>query len=76
MVDQAALLKALQQERIGGAALDVFETEPLPESNPLWRLPNVVISPHIGGTIGNEVTHLADCVIEDLCRYKAKTTLS
>jgi phosphoglycerate dehydrogenase-like enzyme len=46
VVDQEALTAALGAGRIGGAALDVFETEPLPPDDPLWRLPNVLLSPH------------------------------
>ena len=47
--DEAALIEALQQRRIAGAGLDVFETAPLPPSSPLWALPNVFITPHLGG---------------------------
>jgi phosphoglycerate dehydrogenase-like enzyme len=46
VVDEAALIDALRSRRIGGAALDVFETEPLPSDSPLWTLDNVLISPH------------------------------
>jgi len=46
VIDEAALVRALQNNEIGGAALDVFETEPLPESSPLWDMENVLISPH------------------------------
>lgn len=45
-VDETALIAALTERRIAGAALDVFETEPLPEASPLWVFPNVLISPH------------------------------
>jgi phosphoglycerate dehydrogenase-like enzyme len=48
LIDQDALIDALQQRKIGGAALDVFETEPLPDESPLWDLPNVLITPHSG----------------------------
>lgn len=46
VVDEKALLEALKSGKLKGAALDVFVDEPLPESNPLWDLPNILISPH------------------------------
>jgi phosphoglycerate dehydrogenase-like enzyme len=46
VVDEAALIRVLQAGKIRGAALDVFEVEPLPESSPLWKLENVLLSPH------------------------------
>lgn len=46
VIDEAALVRALQQNKIRGAALDVFEQEPLPEDSPLWDMENVLISPH------------------------------
>ncbi len=49
VVDQAALLTALQERQIAGAALDVFTEEPLPPASPFWKLPNVIITPHISG---------------------------
>jgi phosphoglycerate dehydrogenase-like enzyme len=48
-VDERALVEALQEGHIAGAALDVFEEEPLPESSPLWEMSNVIISPHAAG---------------------------
>lgn len=48
LIDEAALVEALRERRIGGAALDVFETEPLPVDHPLRSLPNTVLTPHIG----------------------------
>ena len=48
-LDEAALLDALRSGRLGGAALDVFETEPLPASSPLWDEPHVLVSPHGAG---------------------------
>ena len=48
-VDEGALLTALREGWIAGAGLDVFQTEPLPASSPFWDLPNVFITPHLGG---------------------------
>ncbi|XVU30023.1 phosphoglycerate dehydrogenase [Actinoplanes sp. CA-054009] len=48
-VDEEALLSAVRSGRLGGAAMDVFETEPLPASSPLWDEPNVIITPHAAG---------------------------
>jgi D-2-hydroxyacid dehydrogenase (NADP+) len=50
-VDEAALLAVLRERRIAGAALEVFQTEPLPPDSPFWDLPNVFITPHIGGYV-------------------------
>jgi phosphoglycerate dehydrogenase-like enzyme len=48
-VDQPALIEALRGGTIGGAALDVFEVEPVPPDSPLWTMPNVLLSPHMSG---------------------------
>ncbi len=50
VLDEDALLKALQERRIAGAALDVFRTEPLAEDHPFWSMDNVIITPHLGGS--------------------------
>jgi phosphoglycerate dehydrogenase-like enzyme len=50
-VDEAALIAALAERRIAGAAFDVFQAEPLPPDSPFWSLPNVFITPHVGGYI-------------------------
>ena len=49
VVDEQALVVALQSKAIAGAGIDVFEREPLPASSPLWAMENVIVSPHIGG---------------------------
>jgi phosphoglycerate dehydrogenase-like enzyme len=46
LIDEPALLDALQKHRIGGAALDVFNEEPLPATSPFWSLDNLLITPH------------------------------
>jgi phosphoglycerate dehydrogenase-like enzyme len=48
-VDEAALIECLHSKRIAGAGLDVFMSEPLPKESPLWDMPRVVLSPHVGG---------------------------
>ena len=48
IVDEAALVEALRNRSIGGAALDVFDTEPLPVDHPLRTLPNALVTPHVG----------------------------
>jgi D-2-hydroxyacid dehydrogenase (NADP+) len=50
-VDETALISALRERRIAGAGFDVFLTEPLPPESPFWQLPNVFITPHVGGYI-------------------------
>jgi phosphoglycerate dehydrogenase-like enzyme len=46
LIDEAALVKALRDRRLGGAALDVFQEEPLPRRSKLWKMPQVLITPH------------------------------
>ncbi|RME87604.1 MAG: D-2-hydroxyacid dehydrogenase [Anaerolineae bacterium] len=71
VVDQEALIEALQSGRLGGAALDVFPEEPLPSDNPLWSLPNVIISPHIAGDSPHYDARAARLFAENLRRYLA-----
>lgn len=67
-IDETALAGALQDGRLAGAALDVFETEPLPEESPLWELSNVLITPHRGGSSPREDERVAELFLENLAR--------
>ena len=69
IVDTAALVAALRARRIGGAVLDVFDAEPLPASDPLWRLDNVAITPHISGP--SVASEIAPIFADNLRRYRA-----
>lgn len=69
LVDEAALLRALQERWIAGAILDVFAREPLPPEHPLWGLPNVVVTPHIAGP--SDPAEIAPIFNENLRRYLA-----
>jgi phosphoglycerate dehydrogenase-like enzyme len=69
VVDEAALIAALRAGVIGGAALDVFEQEPLPQDSPLWTLPNVVLSPHISGFTPHYDARAMALFAENLRRY-------
>lgn len=68
-VDEPALVRALQEGRIGGAALDVFEEEPLPKDSPLWNMPNVIVSPHMAGDFAGWREALVELFVENLQRY-------
>jgi phosphoglycerate dehydrogenase-like enzyme len=71
IIDQAALLTALQEKHIAGAALDVFAEEPLAANHPFWRLPNVYVSAHIGGMSTQYNSRAMDLFIENCKRYLA-----
>jgi phosphoglycerate dehydrogenase-like enzyme len=75
VIDEAELISALASERIRGAALDVFETEPLPSSSPLWNLDNVIISPHVSGNTVRYHEKAAALFVENLQRYLDKRPL-
>jgi phosphoglycerate dehydrogenase-like enzyme len=63
------LTTALKEGWITGAALDVFETEPLPSESELWDLPNVILTPHTAGHSENHSTFLTEFFCENLRRY-------
>lgn len=68
VVDEAALLEALDAGRIGFAAMDVFETEPLPAGSPLWRHPHVLVSPHTAALSSKEEERIARRFAADATR--------
>jgi phosphoglycerate dehydrogenase-like enzyme len=75
IVDQAALLDALRAGRIGGAYLDVTDPEPLPADSELWRLPNVIITPHASWASNRFGERSAALFLDNLDRYLAGAPL-
>lgn len=71
LVDQTALTRSLESNTIGGAYLDVTDPEPLPADSSLWRLPNVILSPHSSWTSGRFARRSADLFLENLERYRS-----
>lgn len=68
--DEAALIRALQTGRLGGAVLDVTQTEPLPADSPLWTLPNVLLTQHTGGGQPNEDAGKVALFLRNLDRWR------
>jgi phosphoglycerate dehydrogenase-like enzyme len=66
VIDEGALDAALRGGKLRGAALDVFETEPLPAESPLWSTPNLVVSPHIAGQVPHYVRRALALFLENL----------
>jgi D-2-hydroxyacid dehydrogenase (NADP+) len=75
VVDQDALITALDDGEIAGAALDVFETEPLPASSPLWEMDEVIVSPHCAGFTHRYHEHVGSIVAENVARIRAGDAL-
>ena len=69
VVDEEALIEVLKSGKLGGAALDVFAEEPLPQASPLWDMPNVLISPHSASTSDRENLRITDLFVDNLQRY-------
>lgn len=65
------LIAALESGHLGGAMLDVFKTEPLPEDDPMWRAPNIVISPHMSGDYVEFQADMVQLFLNNLRRYQA-----
>ena len=71
IVDLADLTAALQSKEIAGAALDVFETEPLPPDHPLWRMENTILTPHVAGCSPRVAERHLGVLLENLRRFRA-----
>lgn len=74
-VDEEALIEALREGRIRGAALDVFRTEPLPPDHPLWQLDNVLLSPHTADHTDDAHVRAMQFFVENLRRFRAGESL-
>jgi phosphoglycerate dehydrogenase-like enzyme len=70
-VVEEALVASLRSGHLRGAALDVFELEPLPAESPLWELPGVIVSPHIGGDEADTPRRFSEAFLTNLRRYLA-----
>ena len=69
IVDENALTEALNEHKLSGAALDVFNQEPLPSESPLWKVPNLLITPHVSGFSPLYRVRAGDMFAENLNRY-------
>jgi D-2-hydroxyacid dehydrogenase (NADP+) len=73
-VDEAALLAVLRERRIAGAALEVFQSEPLPADSPFWDLPNVFITPHVGGYVVEYEDFIMPLIVDNMRLFLAGRT--
>lgn len=71
VIDEAALIEALESGRLGGAGLDVMETEPLPESSPLWTTRNTLITPHFTASIPDKSERSLEIILDNFRRFRA-----
>ncbi len=76
VIDEAAMIDALQSGRIAGAYLDVFEQEPLPGISPLWDMPNVLVTPHNSTNSRGNERRVFDCFVQILEQWKNGTPLT
>jgi phosphoglycerate dehydrogenase-like enzyme len=74
VVDEEALIKALNNGQIAGAALDVFNHEPLPDDHPFWSMKNVIVTPHLGGFYDGYADRALPVVEENIRRFLAGDT--
>jgi D-3-phosphoglycerate dehydrogenase / 2-oxoglutarate reductase len=71
VVDEAALVAALRDGRLGGAAIDVFDTQPLPRDHPFFALPNVILTPHMAGITEESMLRMGQGVVAEARRVAA-----
>ena len=76
IVDEEALIKALESRSIAGAALDVFNHEPLPDDHPFWTMKNVIVTPHLGGFYDGYADRALPVVEENIRRFLAGDTMN
>lgn len=70
IIDESALLEALDNGWIGGAGLDTFEQEPLPADSPLWEAPNTIITPHVTPQVPDRTGRSIEIIAENVRRYR------
>lgn len=75
VVDEEALVQALQTGKVQGAALDVFTTEPLPETSPFWTMDNVFLTPHIAGRSPQYTKRMYDVFLKNIREYPNTSTM-
>ncbi len=75
VVDEPALIEALRKGTIAGAGLDCVTEEPLPGNSEIWRLPNVLVTPHSAGETRRYETRVVDLLLENIARLKAGSSL-
>ena len=69
LIDDTALIRALRDHRIGGAALDTFRDEPLPQTSPYWELPNVILTPHTAWSSARVLDRSIELFCDNLVRF-------
>jgi phosphoglycerate dehydrogenase-like enzyme len=70
IVDESALLERLRSGHVGGAAFDVFAREPMPESDPLWDAPNLIVTPHVAGLEPDYMKRLMELAADNVARIE------
>jgi phosphoglycerate dehydrogenase-like enzyme len=75
VIDEPALIRALEPNKIRGAALDVFTTEPLPPDHPFWRMSNVLLSPHTADRVEGFLEPALECFVDNMNRFRAGAPL-